>query len=200
MTKDGYGAIRVSYSILNSWAHGDIDRAVAPYAGKEFEPTEAMIAGKKLHERWEREAKRTGCLPKIFGGRKLNSPELELTTKRLRRLTDWCVLSGVLDVKDGKTAIDYKTGRSGASDYTNSKQHECYQILYPELKRFEYYCLNQHLHHSDDSRITVGVVYLNRQTLEDGVNWVLTLAAELREYLINNGLGNRLDQGKGLDV
>nr|DAT03900.1 MAG TPA: hypothetical protein [Caudoviricetes sp.] len=31
------------------------------------------------------------------------------------------------------------------------------------------------------------------------MNWILTMAAELREYLINNGYGNRLDQGKGLE-
>ena len=199
MNNDGYSAIRVSYSILNSWAHGDIDRAIAPYVGVDVEPTEAMIEGKKMHERWEREAKRTGCLPKVFGGRKLKSPELELATKRVRKLTDWCVISGVLDVKDGTTAIDYKTGKATASDYTNSKQHECYQVLYPEINRFEYYCCNQHLHHLDDNHVTVGVVYLTRQTLEDGINWILTLAAELREYLINNGYSDRLDQGKGLE-
>ena len=88
MIKDGYGAIRVSYSILNAWAHGDIDRAVAPYAGVEVDATEAMEYGKKKHADWERETKRTGCLPKRFGGRKLSSPKLELSTKRVRKLTE----------------------------------------------------------------------------------------------------------------
>ena len=198
MNNDGYGAIRVSYSILNSWAKGDIDRAVAPYAGVEMDSTEAMEYGKKMHACWERYARKYKRLPKIFGGRKLKAPELELNTKRVRKLTDWCVISGVLDVKDGATAIDYKTGKASATDYVNSKQHEVYQVLYPEIKRFEYYCKNQHVYHDDPSHVTVGVVYLNRSTLEDGLNWILTMAAELREYLINNGYGNRLDQGKGL--
>lgn len=199
MNNDGYGAIRVSYSILNSWSHGDIDRAVAPYAGVVVESTEAMEYGKRQHEIWEREVRKTKRLPKVFGGRKLNTPELEFSTKRVRKLTDWCVVSGVLDVKDGTTAIDYKTGKSSATDYVNSRQHEVYQVLYPEIKRFEYYCRNQHVHHDDSSHITVGVVYLNRKTLEDGLNWILTMAAELREYLINNGMGDKLDQGKGLE-
>lgn len=197
MSSDGYGAIRVSYSILNAWANGDIERAIAPYAGVETESTEAMEYGKKMHGIWERYVKKHKAIPKIFGGRKLETPEIELATKRVRKLTDWCVISGVLDVKDGTTGIDWKTGKATASDYTNSKQHEVYQVLYPELKRFEYYCKNQHLHHSDPNQITVGVVYLNRKTLEDGLNWALTMAAELREYLINNGLGDKLDQGKG---
>ena len=198
MNNDGYGAIRVSYSILNSWAKGDIDRAIAPYADVETESTEAMEYGKKMHAVWERYVRKYKKLPKIFGGRKLKAPELELNTKRVRKLTDWCVISGVLDVKDGSTAIDYKTGKSSATDYVNSKQHEVYQVLYPEIKRFEYYCKNQHVYRDDPSHVTVGVVYLNRNTLEDGLNWILTMAAELREYLINNGYGNRLDQGKGL--
>ena len=71
MASDGYGAIRVSYSILNSWARGDIDRAVAPYAGVEIESTEAMEYGKKKHEAWEKETRRTGRLPARFAPRKL---------------------------------------------------------------------------------------------------------------------------------
>ena len=198
MTSDGYGPIRVSYSILNSWARGDIDRAVAPYTGVEIESTEAMEYGKKKHTDWEKETKRTGRLPRKFGGRKLNSPQLELGTKKVRKITDWCYLSGVLDVLDGDTAIDYKTGRATASEYLSSHQHECYQILYPNITRFEYHCLNQHLHRTDDKHITMSIAYLNKDTLRNGIEWVLTMAAELREYLINNGMANKLDQGKGL--
>lgn len=199
MASDGYGAIRVSYSILNSWAKGDIDRAVAPYAGIEIEPTEAMEYGKKKHEAWEKEARRYGRLPRRFGGRKLISPQFELNTKKVRKLTDWCYLSGVLDVLDGDVAIDYKTGKTPAGDYLNSYQHEVYQILYPNIKRFEYHCCNHHLRRKDDGYITVAIAYLNKQTLKHGIEWVLTMAAELREYLINNGYGDKLDQGKGFE-
>ena len=199
MNNDGFGAIRVSYSILSAWESGDIDRAIAPYTGVEIEPNDAMEFGKKMHGIWERYGKKHKAIPKIFGGRKLEAPEVELATKRVRKLTDWCVISGVLDVKDGTTGIDWKTGKATASDYTNSKQSEVYQVLYPELKRFEFYCKNQHIHHTDKNHITVGIVYLNRKTLEDGLNWILTMAAELREFLINNGYGDRLDQGKGLE-
>lgn len=199
MANDGYGPIRVSYSILNSWAKGDFDRAIAPYVGTEIEPTEAMEYGKKKHAAWEKESRRTGCLPRRFGGRKLVSPQFELNTKKVRKINDWCYLSGVLDVLDGDVAIDYKTGRTPASEYLNSRQHECYQILYPNIKRFEYHCCNQHLQRKDDGYITVAVAYLSRKTLRDGIEWVLTNAAELREYLINNGYGDKLDQGKGFE-
>ena len=196
---DGNGPIRVSYSILNSWARGDAERAIAPYAGVKMPPTDAMEYGKRKHAQFENYVRRTKRLPAVFGGRALASPMLELTTKRVCKVTDWCYLSGVLDVLDGDTAIDYKTGKATATDYVNSHQHGCYQILYPNIKRFEYYCLNQHLKRGTDGRVTVGVVHLSRNTLTDAINWVLTNAAELREYLINNGYENNLDQGKGLE-
>lgn len=199
MTEDSYGPIRVSYSILASWERGDVDRAIAPYLGVEVEPTEAMVAGKEWHKRWENEVRRTKHLPRLFGGRKLESAQLEFDTKRVRKLNDWCVLSGVLDVKDGTTAIDYKTGRSSATEYANSMQPKVYQVLYPELKRFEFYCMNQHLNKHDPDRLTMSVIHLNSQTLREGLEWVMTLAAELREYLINNSYGDKLDQGKGLE-
>ena len=199
MVSDEYGAIRVSYSILNSWARGDINNAVAPYAGVEIEPTEAMEYGKKKHEAWEKESRNTRRLPRKFGARKLVSPEFELNTKKVRKINDWCYLSGVLDVLDGNTAIDYKTGKTPAGDYLNSHQHECYQILYPNIKRFEYHCFNQHLHRKDDGYVTMAIAYLDRKSLKNGIEWVLTNAAELREYLINNGMGDKLDQGKGLE-
>ena len=100
---------------------------------------------------------------------------------------------------DGDVAIDYKTGKTPAGEYLNSHQHECYQILYPNIKRFEYHCCNHHLRRKDDGYITVAVAYLNKQTLKNGIEWVLTMAAELREYLINNGMGDKLDQGKGFE-
>lgn len=54
-----------------------------------------------------------------------------------------------------KNFVD-KTGKSSATDYVNSKQHEACQVLYPEIKRFEYCCKNQHVYHDDPSRVTVG--------------------------------------------
>lgn len=197
MAEDNYGPIRVSYSILNAWLNGDIDRAVAPFAGIEVGPTQAMLDGKTWHARWERETRRTGCLPKVFGARKLNRADLELDTKKVRKINDWCVLSGILDVRDGKTGIDYKTGRSSATDYANSMQAKVYQVLYPEMDRFEFHCMNQHLVKSDQDRVTMSIVHLTRKTLEEGLEWIMTMAAELREYLINNGYGDKLDQGKG---
>jgi hypothetical protein len=195
MTADNCGAIRVSYSILSAWESGDIDRAIAPFAGVEIEPTEAMDEGRRKHNVWEREVRHTRRLPRCFGGRKL-SGEFETEYKKPRRLNDWCTIVGVLDLIDGTTGVDYKTGKRPATEYANSMQHKVYQVLRPDLKRFEYYCRNQHAHKSE--QITMAIVHLTRQTLEDGLNWILTNAAELREHLINHGYGDRLDQGKGV--
>lgn len=198
MSGTDYPPIRVSYSILSSWARGDIDRAVAPFVGEEVLPTLAMIEGKMLHEKWERETLRTGRMPKVFGGRKLESPELELATKKARQLNDWCVISGVLDLREGPLGVDYKSGVRTATEYANSFQHKVYQVLYPELERFEYHCFNQHLPRKHPDRVTMAIVHLSRQTLEDGINYILTYASELRQYLIDQGYGDRLARKESL--
>jgi hypothetical protein len=187
----------VSYSILSAWSRGDIDRALAPYLGVEIEPTEAMAEGKRLHKKWERESLRTKRLPRVFGGRKL-AKGFELENKVVRKINDWCVLSGVLDVYDGDTIIDYKSGKTSASSYLDGFQPEVYQVLRPNAKRFECYRFNQHLHKSDPDHVTMATLHLTSRTLRNGLEWILTNAAELREHLINNGYGDKLDQGKGL--
>lgn len=192
MADDKYPPIRVSYSILSAWARGDVDRAIAPFLGQEVPPTQAMIDGKKWHERWEKETNRTGRRPLIFGGEKI--PGVKTEVKLVRQLNDWCVLSGVIDLQSPDQNEDHKTGRSTATDYANSFQHKVYHVLDPSKKRFRYNCLNQYLPKNHPDRITVSILHLTRKTLEEGIEYVLTHAAELREYLIQAGYGDRLSR------
>jgi hypothetical protein len=185
-----YPPIRVSYSILSAWARGDVDRAIAPFLGEEVLPTQAMIEGKEWHKKWEDETNRTGCRPKIFGGEKLTNARAEV--KLVRQLTDWCTLSGVIDLMDDEQDEDHKTGKSTATDYANGFQHKVYHVLDPSKKRFRYNCFNQHLPSNHPDAVTVSIVHLTRKTLEEGIEYVLTHAAELREYLIREGYGDRL--------
>lgn len=189
---DKYSPIRVSYSILSAWARGDIDRALGPFLGKEIAPTQAMIEGKHWHAKWEKETNRTGCRPKIFGGEKIANVQTEV--KIVKQLNDWCILSGVIDLQSPTQNEDHKTGRSSATDYASSFQHKFYQVLDPSKKKFRYNCFNQHLPKDHPDRVTVSVVHLTRNTLEDGLEDILTHSAELRQYLIGQGLEDRLSR------
>lgn len=176
--------MRVSYSMLSAWHSGDYDRAIAMIMRQPFEPTPAMEEGLRLHKEWEAEGRKTMAMPKVFGGAKFNKPKFELETKRVRRLNEWLTLAGVLDVfEDGKVGKDYKSGATPATAYSNGWQHKFYKVLYTEMERFEYHCYNQYT-----KEATMSIVHLTDKTLEDGIEFILTNASDMRAYLENNGL------------
>lgn len=182
--------IRVSYSILSQWARGDsesMQRAIDIYLRKPFTPTRQMEEGSRYHKEWENEAKQTNKLPKVFGARDFTKPQFEI--KKAINLGDtnpdyaWLQLVGVLDVLDGILGIDYKTGVMASQFYANSYQHKLYQILFPEMKRFEYHAYNQYT-----GETTMSICHLSQETLEDGLNFLLTQAGSFRAYLEQNDL------------
>lgn len=177
--------MRVSYSILASWAQGDIDRAVAPFVGTYVEPNEYMIEGKKLHEAWEAETEKTGAMPKLFGGAKLVKPLTEKRTKKAVLLPapyDWIEFVCVLDVlhgPGGKVGVDYKMSRSKvANDFLNSFQHRTYQLVYPTLERFDYCVYNP-----SSKTTTYAMAHLTKQTLTEGIEFIITHTGDLRNFL-----------------
>lgn len=182
--------IRLSYSIINSWLQGDFDRALGMLFYKPIEPTPAMIEGRKLHEEWEAEGRKTGRMPEVFGPVKLINPLFERETKRERQLNDWLTVAGRLDTleDDGKLGKDYKTGTTPATTYANGKQHKVYKVLYPLMERFEYHCFNQYLPKDHPDKVTMSIVHLSDTMLEEGVEIILTVGSDIRAYLENNGL------------
>lgn len=183
--------MRVSFSMLDAWDKGDWDRALAPFTGVEIEPTEPMQDGVRLHEEWEAETKKTGRLPAVFGGRKLDSPEVEGRTKRVITLPapyDWIQLVGVLDLKHIENGLptieDYKRSTAkSSSEFANSFQHKTYQILYPEGKKFVYRVYNP-----ITKEVTVSIVHLTKESLKEGIEFVITNASDMRQYLEANDI------------
>ena len=101
---------RASYSTLNNWAMGQIDRAIEGYFKLADYSTPQMEMGKKFHKEWELEVKKTNCMPQVFGGRQLQNFKTE--RKIVKQITDWMELVGVVDLDiDSKLLIDFKTGK-----------------------------------------------------------------------------------------
>lgn len=187
--------MRVSYSILSAWDRGDWDRAIAPFVGREMEANEFMARGKRWHKRWEKESRKTGKIPAVFGDEVLVEAQIEGDSRRVRQINDWLELSGVLDridkpvwLKTGKRGIDYKLSKQNAVAWANSKQGACYKILYPELSVFEFHCHNPYLAKDDPDNTTMSIVHLTDKVLEEGLEWVLTTASDLRAYLEANNI------------
>ena len=68
---------RASYSILNTWASGDTDKAVQFYFGLETVKTPQMAAGTFYHQLWANTITKTKKTPTIFGNKELKNPEVE---------------------------------------------------------------------------------------------------------------------------
>lgn len=172
--------MRVSYSMLSAWERKDYDSAIGMWLGVSSPKNEAMIAGTTFHEDWEDEVKRTGKLPSVFGVKYLNNPETEV--KIVKKLSDWLTLSGVIDLRDVPDMYEYKTGRTPASTYANGYQHKVYQVLDPRLTTAHIYAYNQHT-----NTVSYEKVHLDKDSLVDGINWIVTLASEMRATLESMG-------------
>lgn len=172
--------MRVSYSMLSAWEARDYDKAIAMFLGQQTMKNEAMQAGIDYHEQWEQEVKVTRKLPSIFGAKDLNNPETEVKIEK--RLTDWLTLVGVIDLRDIPDIYEYKTGRTNASAYARSHQHTTYQVLDPRATMAHYFAYNQYT-----NTVTYERVHLTEKSLEDGIEWVVSLAADMKATLENMG-------------
>lgn len=175
--------IRLSYSILSAWANGFYDQAINSYLHLSMEKTPEMIAGIQMHQAWEREAKQTGNLPVIFGGRKLDSPLFEKDAKKERQINDWLLLVGVPDVLESTNGVEYKYSGSPSNEWSGKQQHLVMQILYPQLKTYEFYCQDPYTR-----EVTMSLVHLNKESLKEGLTWLLTHAKKFKQYVEENNI------------
>jgi len=178
-----------SYSTLSAWERGDWDRAIQLYFHLETETTEAMRQGKLWHKKFEEEVKKTGCHPKVFGGKKIVG-KFSTEIRVEKKIADWLQLNGVIDLKTENMIIDYKTGIS--SPAVHFKQIKVYQLFYPETK------LGIIRHFNQYNRKAESIYYhLNSQTLKDGYNWLITNASEMYQYLEENNIYQLVEEKYG---
>jgi hypothetical protein len=175
---------RASYSNLSLWAKGDYRAAVESYFKLKQFSTKAMVDGRLLHEKWAEEIERTKCMPVIFGGQKLTNPIVEL--KVVKQIYDWLEIVAIIDMYDDQVLYDWKTGTQTSDTYCRSYQPKVYQVMYPKATRFMIYHYNQHTKSKD-----VSIVHLTKQTIKDGLNWILTNACDMHNYLETNNLYER---------
>lgn len=173
---------KTSYSTLSTWARGDYDLALSMYFHRSDFDTPAMAFGRAMHTQWEREIKKTGRMPVMFGGRLLK-PGFRCEVFASKMLAPWLEVRGKLDLLTDDAGFDWKTGITASTAYGNSYQHKVYQVLYPHLKRFEYHAYNQY-----SKKITVSIVHLSPKTLAQGIDWLVTHASEMKQYIEDNDL------------
>lgn len=174
------GKLRLSHSIMWLWHKGDYQDAIDAIHGKWREPNQYMIDGLKYHKEWEAEIKDTGKMPAIFGGLELKNPKTEIKIEK--QILDWLTLVGVLDLLDLPVGYDWKTGSGTAADSARGFQHKVYKVLVPEMTRFEYHAYNQYTNTK-----TVEICHLTQKTYDDGLEWIITIACDIRATLEQMG-------------
>lgn len=177
--------LRLSYSILSCWEKGDYDGTIMRLRGEWPEPTKPMLMGRDADERWTHEVNVTGRMPVDFGGAKF-SGEARTQLKKAFWINDWIQVVGVLDLKEPKIGRDWKYGATSATQYANGYQHKVYQVLYPEMTMFAYHAFNPYVPRED--AVTSAYIHLNKESLTDGVEYIITHGSSIRDYIEKNEL------------
>jgi len=175
---------RASYSTLRLWEQGRWQQAINAYFKLQPYTNKYIEYGIKKHKEWADEIEKTGNFPKIFGTKKLKDPKVEI--KLEKQLSDWLELVGVIDLYDDEIIYDWKTGQTSSSTYANGFQPKVYQILFPKAKRAELHHYNQY-----NKKVDMSILHLTDKTLEDGINWVVTIGSEMFSYFNENQLYER---------
>jgi hypothetical protein len=187
---------RASFSVLRLWEVGKYEEACQLYFHIPREMSNYVKEGIKYHKEWNNETLENKALPKVFGGLVCTDllPEEKLTAK-LDGI-DWLEVVGVIDCLvsydkgDTWDIIEYKTGVTNSQSYARTKQIGVYAILAimngRVAKRGIVMHFNQYTGKSDTS-----YVWITPKIIEETINWIVTISAEMKKYIEDNDLYNR---------
>lgn len=185
---------RASYSVLRLWEESRYEEAIKAYFKMDRWISEQMADGKTWHEQWAEEIKQSGCLPQIFGGKKLVNPIVE--QYKVVQVYDWLDLSFIIDCYDDGTLYEWKTGITNSQDYIRMSQIPVYALgatlLGLPAKKAELHHFNQYNKQADMS-----VLWLSDKVVKAGFEYVTTFGGEMHNYFVENNLYSTL--GSGVD-
>ncbi len=180
---------RANYSVLAAWARGQWQEALKMYFRLPHTVTPQMLEGRQYHAGWQQEIGEHSRLPAVFGGRALEDPSCEV--KREVQLYDWLDLVGTIDCYARPVIYEFKSGLKSSSNHLGDYQLAVYGVLATlsglYVERAEIYHYDQHKQRADMS-----LFWLTPKALRRGLNWIETMAAEMHQYLLENGLYSRL--------
>lgn len=167
------------------WEQGRWEDAIKSYFKLDRWISEEMAEGKKYHEEWAEETRKTNCLPLVFGGTKLIKPIVE--EKKVVEIFDWLDLVGIIDCYDEGTIYEYKTGISNSQEYARTSQVPVYGVLSllsdMKVKKAEIHHYNQYEKQSD-----MFMIWMTDAVIKHGFDWIETHASDMHNYFVKNNL------------
>lgn len=185
MKKQNKGKLRVSYSLLSLWSSGRHEEAISLYLHKPLPKTKAMQFGSEFHKKLEDAIsmhKRIKLGKSTF---EFKNPEPE---KRIvTPFNDRWDMSGMIDCYDEGTIYEFKSGVISSTDYSNGYQIPFYFLMCVrnDLVAKEAYIIhyNQHEKKADWTK-----VWNNKEQMEKAENYIDSLAPEIEEYFLSEGV------------
>ena len=194
--------VKLSFSILDHWAHGRFEEAISSYLGKEVPPTPYMELGKLFHEKWADEILETKRMPAELGGQKLKNPIVEQKYQKIIPMGSryQILLRGVIDLeceeKIGIIVQDHKCGTGRCSSYVDKLQLDYYKLLRPNATIGRYACHNPYKCEALCQKKKLkkhecygyGIKFLTEKNAEDALNHIITYGGEIIQYLEANNM------------
>lgn len=181
--------VKLSYTILNTWASHQFEQAVSMYLGKDLPATPAMELGKLKHEIWADYIIKNKCLPNEIGGGTLIEPVAEQKYEKLLPMGDkyQILLRGAPDCTDshptnlypnGEVIYEFKVGMTSPTSYVDTLQLDYYKLLCPKAHTGIYLCFNPYA-----NVFTKGIKFLSDANAEQALEHIITFGGEIIEYL-----------------
>ena len=180
---------RASYSVLDTWHRGDYERATLMYFKLDDFDSEAMKQGRQFHQDWAKEVSTNKKLPAVFGSKQLKNPQTEL--KLVVQIYDWLEFVGVIDCYDEPIIYEYKTGTAESQRYTTSKQIGMYGLLLTYSDMFVNFCEIYH-YNQHSGKADMSMVHITDHLINNSLNFLITTAGEMHNYLESNNLYEKL--------
>lgn len=164
--------MRISFSAADWWDRGQRDMAIRAIRGLPTPSNEYMEDGTRRHKEWEQETLKTGKMPAVFG---YNRPKLKTEVYKCVQLLDWLFLSGKVDLHNYNVIIDHKSGSGSPSDSLSKYQLGIYGLLLPGRKIGVINHFNR-----ETQEVKVGIRHLTPKYLDDALNWIISIATDIR--------------------
>lgn len=179
------GRLRLSYSLLDIFSKGDIDRAVSLYLHLNKKGTVAMEEGKTYHEKWSKEIKKNNELKLGASTFTFKEPLSEHVIEI--PYNDRWDIKAVIDCLDGDILYEFKTGTAESLEYARGYQIPFYFLVCElagiNVERALILHWNQHIKKEDF------VIVYNSQELKDKAkNFIDSLAPELEQFFVEQGI------------
>jgi hypothetical protein len=185
---------KVSWTILSTWASGRQDEAIKILAGLEMPTTPAMERGSRLHKVVSEG--RLPLLPQI--GKNAIYEDIRPDEGKWQNyfrvpVTNWLDLSLVIDVLDAenKLVVDWKASTKRSTEH-NKMQIYLYALAMSKLptpikiEKGIFGTINEF----DNAVVCTdySMFKINDEKIELALNYCVTIAGEIKDYLDNKGV------------